>query len=225
MHEGDDRADEASQYWGELGARREAWRAALARLGYQEPRTPDQLIDTLLRLPLLFEYSDEADPEDPDRDEGAVELVLNDMAGDPLLVLDATEAEIETELVVRATEEAEDSLDALLELFLDSEVDELSTTLQRLADQCGGEADDMRFALAVAVSQPDGLFSADRFGPVDTDGMLALEAHRKFVLRLKPGAREEAERAEADMERRLAEAERRMDEAASAGEAGSPDAG
>jgi hypothetical protein len=173
--------DEYSTYLEQMLAQRARW----TELGLRNPdfaiTSVNALVDLLIGWGLLLEQ------------DGLLELV--DEVPDPLDLLPLDEETIAGIILDRMGPEIEAVEDVLHEFLHHSDEDTLATTLDKLAQQADVSADVARIAVAMLISHPDTGLTADRFGPLDAEGIESLKEHQKFTLRVDrtaPGLSEHA---------------------------------
>jgi hypothetical protein len=170
----EDRLDNHEQAYGqyleEMRAQRQDWAELVAR----EPRIAvsslNELTDRLIGWGLLADNGDQ--------------LELVDPVPDPLDLLPLTEDTIGRLILDRMGPEMEAVEDVLHDVLYHSDSGELVTTIAKLADQADVTVEVAQLTVAMLVSQTDAGVSAERFGPLDTEGVENLKEHQKFTLRV-----------------------------------------
>ncbi|MEO5833183.1 MAG: DUF6042 family protein [Nakamurella sp.] len=170
----EDRLDNHEQAYGEYLEEMRAQRSDWAELITREPgiavASINELADRLVGWGLLSENGDQ--------------LELVDPVPDPLNLLPLTEDTIGRLILDRMGPEMEAVEDVLHEFLYHGESAELATTLRKLADQADVTTEIAQMTVAMLISQPDSGVSAQRFGPLDTEGVEVLKEHQKFTLRV-----------------------------------------
>lgn len=170
----EDRLDNHEEAYGlyleEMRAQRQDW----AELVGREPRigvgSLNELADRLIGWGLLNENGDQ--------------LELVDPVPDPLDLLPLTEDTIGRLILDRMGPEMEAVEDVLHAVLYHGDSDELVTTLGKLADQADVSVEVAQMTVAMLISQPDSGVSAERFGPLDAEGVEGLKEHQKITLKV-----------------------------------------
>lgn len=166
----DNHEEAYGQYLEEMRAQRQDW----AELTARDPRigvsSLNELVDRLIDWGLLTEHGD------------LIELV--ETVPDPLEKLPLTEDTIGRLILDRMGPEMEAVEDVLHDTLYHGDSDELVTTLRKLADQADVTVEIAGMTVAMLISQADSGISAERFGPLDTEGVENLKEHQKFTLRV-----------------------------------------
>ncbi len=166
----DNHEEAYAQYLEEMRAQRADWTELVGR----EPRVGvsslNELADRLVGWGLLAQTGDRLDLVEP--------------VPDPLDLLPLTEDTIGRLILDRMGPEMEAVEDVLHEFLYHGDADSLSTTLTKLADQADVTVEIAQLTVAMLVSQPDSGVTAERFGPLDAEGVEGLAEHQKFTLRV-----------------------------------------
>lgn len=166
----DNHEEAYGQYLEEMRAQRADWAELCAIRPALAVASLNELADRLVAWGLLAQDGDQ--------------LTLVDPVPDPLDVLPLTEATIGRLILDRMGPEMEAVEDVLHEFLYHSDRDELVTTLGKLADQADVTVEIAQMTVAMLVSQPDSGISADRFGPLDAEGVEGLKEHQKITLKV-----------------------------------------
>jgi hypothetical protein len=116
------------------------------------------------------------------------ELELLEVVPDPLEILPLTEEQIAQVALTRIEPEIDAVEDVLHEFLYHGDRDELATTLQKLGEQADVSVDVVRLAVVMLITNPESGLTADRFGPLDSEGIEQLKEHQKFTLKVDRSA-------------------------------------
>jgi hypothetical protein len=170
----EDRLDDHEQAYGEYLEEMRAQRSDWAELTARDPRigiaSINELVERLIEWGLLAASGDQ--------------LELVEPVPDPLDLLPLAEDTVARLVLDRMGPEMEAVEDVLHETLYHGDADTLSTTLTRLADQADVSVEVAQLTVAMLVSQPDSGISAERFGPLDAEGVEGLAEHQKFTIRV-----------------------------------------
>ncbi len=166
----DNHEEAYGQYLEEMRAQRQDWAELVARDPRIAVSSLNELVDRLIDWGLLTEHGD------------LIELV--ETVPDPLEKLPLTEDTIARLILDRMGPEMEAVEDVLHDTLYHGDSDELVTTLRKLADQADVTVEIAGMTVAMLISHADSGVSAERFGPLDTEGVENLKEHQKFTLRV-----------------------------------------
>ncbi len=166
--------DEYASYLEGILQQRDEWTALVGREPKLAVRSLNELLELLIGWGLV-------------RAENGL-LELADEVPDPLELLPLDEEAITRVILDRMSPDLDAVQDVLHDFLHHSGNDELSTTLQKLANEAETSVDIVRLTLAMMTSDPESGLTADRFGPLTPDALEALKEHQKFTLRVDRSA-------------------------------------
>lgn len=157
-------------YLEEMRAQRQDWAELVAREPQIGVDSLNELVDRLVGWGLIVARGDR--------------LELVEPVPDPLDLLPLTEDTIGRIILDRMGPEMDEVEDVLHALLHHGDSDELVTTLSKLSGQADVSVEIAAMTVAMLISQPESGISADRFGPLDAEGIEGLAEHQKFTLRI-----------------------------------------